>query len=311
MKQKGIIGLAIVSLCGCTSQPMVSPTPLVTQIPIEVVEPAPLEYAFNGIDLTIHANEPFEQSETLIQWITDQQILSDMYIEDWINRLDGLTMDTPIALDQRLIMILENAKLLNEKMDSISPLVLSNTYFNAYDYININSNDSTITIDTPLEFTSIQSLEDYLWAYQLITTMPKMNFNDLTIVKDGLTILLNNTSTYVQITLKDQHNQNAIALNLVHNEAIQAFDLTNESIDRIILITPNPTLIPLLQPYLNELSFDQIDQLIASLQQNDQPIHAIYFKDGQTTFDAKYTYGSTHVTWTTSLDNQLSPILNQ
>ena len=310
MNKNAIIGLTLLSLYGCQHETMVSPSPIMTSIPVEVVESTPLEYQYRDVHLMVNADPSFDHADELIQWMEDQRILSSLYTDLWQETLNGLTIDETIGLDQRLYTTLNIAKLINDQMDSLSPLVLSNTYFNAYDYITLDPNSHTIGITTPLQFVDIDTLTNALWAYQLIHTMPKMDFNDITINRDGYTIVLNNTSNYVPIPLSDHNGLQSLQVNLVHNELIYAMDLTNDDLDRIIWITSNPLIIPLLEPFLNDLSFDQIDRLVDTLQENDQNIHAVYFKDGKTSFDPKYTYGNTNVSWTNSLDNQLSPSLN-
>ena len=310
MNRKVIFGLTILSLWGCQRETMASPSPSMTPLSIEMVETTPLEYDYRDIHLSIHADQSFDQVDTLIQWMDDQQLLASIYTTTWQNTLNGLTIDQPVGVDQRLFSTLEIAQLINSKMDELSPLVLSNTYFNAYDYIHLDPLYHTIKISTPLQFVDIEPLTDALWAYQLIATMPKMDFDDLTITTDGYTIILNNTSNYVTTTFNDSYGWQCLDVNLVHNELVYAMDLTSDDLDRIIWITSDPLILPLLQPYLNDLSFNQIDQLVQTLQQDGHAIHAIYFKDGQATFDPKYSYGDTNVTWTNSLDSQLSPRLN-
>ena len=313
MKSGLIVLLLLATGCRNSTDETLTEDGVTTMMPtVEVVEPYRVEYTMDDVVFTITASTPFEQLDLLKQWYGDQKILTTLYTDTdqgWASTLNGLTNDTPTGIDERMIKTLLMGQLLNRTNDTLSPLVLSNTYFNAYDYIHLDADGSTITIDTPLEFIDIDALQPYVLADQLIHMAPPFTMDYMVLTMDERTIVLNSGTTYAPLDIHDPNGKAIITVNLIHNHCIESIGLTNDDLDQITFISSNPTVIALLKPYLDDLTYDQIDQLINALQKNGYSIHAIYFKDGSSVFDPKYSYGSTNITWTTSLDAQLMPKL--
>ena len=305
--------LLVATACETTVDEPLTQDVVSTMMPtVEVVEADQIEYTMDDVVFTITSSTPFEQLDLLKQWYGDQKTLSKLYCDDsngWGATLNGLTIDTPTGIDDRLLDTLLMAQLLNASNDTLSPLVLSNTYFNAYDYIHLDQTDSSITIDTPLRFVDIDTLQPYIFADQLIHMTPLFNMDYMVLTMDKASIVINTGTTYAPLDILDPTGKATLTVNLIHNHYIESIGLTNDDLDQITFISSDPSVIALLKPYLDELTYDQIDQLIDVLQENGYSIHAIYFKNGSPVFDAKYTYGSTNVTWSASLDSQLMPKL--
>ena len=309
--RKALICLLAISLYGCTnttSTVVESPQPTIQPIIVDVDQPVESTFYTDDKTITITSSHLIDDPSQLLQWINDQIQLVDLWINDdvWFDQLNAIEVDTPTGLDQRMLTLLELGQLINQTIPSLSPLVLSNTYFNAYDYIHIDKDASTLTLDTPLDFMESEELYDALLANQLILSQPWFDFDHILLEATNSLLVINRNSTYVPIPINDPDGKACLTLNLTKSNWIKTIALDDDR--TIVLISNDPLTIGIIEPYLDELSYDQLDLILDAFHQAGHPIQAIWF-DTQDNYDmTKLKDGDYAITWSDGLDQQLMPI---